>query len=118
MTVQPADSSTVILVTNDGMGKADTELQHKLISTYLRLLDENDYLPAVICFYTEGVKLVVEGSPVLELLESLEAKGVRLIICGTCLTHFDLRDEVQVGIVGGMTDIIEAQWRAEKVITI
>ncbi len=100
------------------MGKADTELQHKLIGTYLKLLDESNTLPAAICFYTEGVKLVVADSPVLEPLQALETKGVHLVVCQTCLNYFDLADKVQVGVVGGMTDIIEAQWRAEKVITI
>jgi intracellular sulfur oxidation DsrE/DsrF family protein len=75
-------------------------------------------LPAAICFYTDGVKLVVEGSPVLEPLKSLEARGVHLIICSTCLSYFGLEDKVRVGVVGGMTDIIEAQWRAGKVITL
>jgi len=112
------DSETVILVTREGMGQADPELQHKLISTYLKLLDEHDILPAAICFYTEGVKLAVAGSPVLDSLHSLEAKGVRLILCSTCLNFYHLADQVQVGIPGGMTDIIEAQRRAEKVITI
>lgn len=45
-------------------------------------------------------------------------KGVRLIICSTCLNYLNLTDKVQVGIVGGMTDIIEAQRRADKVITL
>jgi intracellular sulfur oxidation DsrE/DsrF family protein len=108
----------LIMVTNDGMGKADAELQHKLLGTYLRLLDEHDQLPMVICFYTDGVKMAVDGSPVLGQLKSLESKGVRLILCSTCLNHFGLADKVQVGIVGGMTDIIEAQWKAEKIITI
>ena len=108
----------VIQVISDGMGKADAELQHKLIKTYFSLLNENDMLPMVIAFYTDGVKLVVEGSPVIEVLKELEAKGVRLVICNTCLNYFGLADKVAVGIVGGMTDIIEAQWQAEKVITI
>lgn len=111
-------NTTVILVTNDGMGKADPLLQHKLMGTYLRLLDESDMLPAAICFYADGVKLVVEGSPVLAQLRPLEAKGVHLVVCQTCLNHFGLADQVKVGIVGGMTDIIEAQWRADKVITL
>jgi intracellular sulfur oxidation DsrE/DsrF family protein len=118
MTTSPGNSSIVILVTNDGMGKAERPLQHKLIQTYLSLLDEHDMLPGAICFYTEGVKLVVEGSPVLELLKSLEAKGVHLVICSTCLNYYDLAGQVQVGVVGGMTDIIQAQWQAQKVITI
>ena len=107
-----------ILVTSNGMGNANQELQHKLIKTYLTLLSENDYLPSVIAFYTDGVKLMVSGSPVLEELKTLEAKGVRLIACGTCLNYFGLADDLQVGLQGGMTDIIEAQWRAEKVITL
>ena len=50
-------------------------------------------------------------------LQSLEAKGVRLILCSTCLNYFDLADKISVGIVGGMTDIIEAQRQAGKVIS-
>ncbi len=112
------DSETVILITRNGMGDAEPALQQKLVSTYLKLLDENDVLPAVICFYADGVRLVVEGSAVLESLKSLEAKGVYLVLCSTCLNYYNLADQVKVGIVGGMTDILEAQRRASKVITL
>ncbi len=112
------DSDTVILLTRNGMGDAEPELQQKLIITYLKLLVENNILPAAICFYTEAVKLAVEGSPVLEQLEALEAKGVRLILCSTCLNFYGLTEQVKVGIVGGMTDILEAQRRAGKVISL
>jgi selenium metabolism protein YedF len=118
MTRADNEPATVILVTGDGMGRADEALQHKLITTYLKLLDNSNTLPAAICFYTEGVKLVTSGSPVLEVLRALEAEGVHLIICSTCLNYYGLQDQVEVGIVGGMTDIIEAQWRADKVITL
>ncbi len=112
------DPSLLILATSDGMGRAETELQHKLAGIYLKLLDESNMLPGAICFYADGVKLVVEGSPVLDQLRSLEGKGVHLVVCKTCLDYFGMLDDVKVGIVGGMTDIIEAQWRAAKVITI
>ena len=112
------DSETVLLVTRNGMGDAEPALQQKLITTYFKLLDENNLLPAVICFYANGVHLVVEGSPVIDTLKSLEAKGVRLILCSTCLGYYNLTDQVQVGIVGGMTDILEAQRRAGKVISL
>ncbi|CAG1012354.1 hypothetical protein ANAEL_04401 [Anaerolineales bacterium] len=109
---------TVILVTNNGMGKGDQALQHKLAAKYFELLAQNTHLPAAICFYTDGVKLAVSGSPVIEQLKALEAKGVHIILCSTCLDFYGLSKEVQVGIVGGMTDIIEAQTKATKVITI
>jgi hypothetical protein len=112
------DSETVLLVTRNGMGEAEPALQQKLITTYFKLLDENNILPAVICFYANGVHLAVEGSPVLDSLRSLESKGVHLVLCSTCLSYYNLSEQVQVGIVGGMTDIIEAQRRAEKVISL
>jgi selenium metabolism protein YedF len=111
-------SDTVILITRNGMGEGEPALQQKLIQTYLKLLDENNTNPAVICFYTQGVRLVVEGSPVLDTLKSLESKGVRLVLCSTCLNYYSLVDQVRVGVVGGMTDILEAQLRADKVITL
>lgn len=112
------DSDTVLLITHNGMGSAEPELQLKLITTYFKLLDEHNILPAAICFYTDGVKLTVSGSPVLDSLKSLESKGVRLILCSTCLSFFNLTNKVQVGIVGGMADIIDAQFKAEKVISL
>ena len=110
--------SVLIQVIHDGMGAADVELQHALLRKYLLLLQENHNLPGAICFYTSGVKMVVEGSPVLDVLQSLEARGVRLIVCKTCLDHFGLLEKVRVGIVGGMGDIIAAQMMADKVITL
>ncbi len=111
-------SDAVIVINRQGMGSADLELQHKLLDTYLKLLIDNSMLPPVICFYTDGVKLVTEGSPLLERLRQLEGRGVRLIACSTCLNYFGLAEKVRVGIVGGMPDIIEAQARASKVITL
>ena len=113
-----AFNDTVILINKNGMGEADNALQIKLISTYLRLINENGDIPAVICFYTDGIHLVLKESPVLDTLEELERKGVRLVICGTCLDFYEQRENVAVGIIGGMTDIIEAQSRASKVITL
>jgi hypothetical protein len=110
--------STLIMITNDGMGNAEQDLRHKLIRTYLTLLDESGMLPGAICLYTNGVKLAVEGSPVLDVLKTLESKGVHLVLCKTCLDSLGLMDKVRVGIVGGMTDIISAQWAAKKVITL
>jgi intracellular sulfur oxidation DsrE/DsrF family protein len=118
MEVNVPAPDTVLLINRNGMGEADPELQIKLMQTYLTLIDEADTFPAVICFYAEGVHLVVKGSSVLDSLQSLETKGVRIIICNTCLKYFDLNDQVAVGITGGMTDIIEAQRRAVKVITL
>jgi hypothetical protein len=113
-----SDGDTVIIINRNGMGEADQVLQHRLVGTYLKLLDEHNILPGAICFYAEGVHLALESSPVLETLISLEEKGVRLILCSTCVDYYELKDRIKVGIVGGMGDILEAQRAAAKVITL
>ena len=110
--------NTIILVTSNGIGKADENLQQLLAEKYFELLLQNGSLPTAICFYTDGVKLICEGSPVIEQLRSLESQGVRLVICSTCLNYFNLSEKVQAGIVGGMGDILDAQIKADKVITL
>lgn len=118
MTEIPADEAVTIVVNNDGMGVAEAALSHKLVKTYLNLLDLEDRLPGAICLYAAGVKLAVSGSPVLEELRSLAAKGVQVIVCTTCLNHFGLFDDLQAGRAGSMKDIVAMQWRAGKVITL
>lgn len=107
-----------IAVNHDGMGQAEPALSHKLIQTFLNMLDLDELLPRTICFYAEGVKMAVEGSPVLEELQSLAAKGVELIVCTTCLNHYGLMQQLRVGVAGSMKEIVAAQWEAEKIITL
>ncbi len=115
--IQAKNRSTLIMVTCDGIGTCEQELRHKLLRLYLTMLRENGLIPGAICFYSDGVKMVTEGSPVLDLLRELEAKGTHLIVCSTCLQYFGLTDKVAVGIIGGMNDIVVAQWAADRVIT-
>ena len=113
-----AENTITVLVTRYGMGTCEPELSIKLFNAYCDLLLANDKLPECVCFYAEGVKLAVEGSPVLEVLKSLENKGVKLASCGTCLNHYDLSDKLKVGSIGNMQDLIDNQWKSGKVITI
>lgn len=111
--------SMVFLITRNGMGETeDQALRITLIRTFLRLLNESGNLPAAICFYSDGVRLACVGSEVLDDLRTLEGHGVRLVLCQTCLKQFGLLDEVQVGIVGGMGDILTAMQNADSVVTI
>ncbi len=112
------DSQTVLLFTRNGLGQAPNDLQQGLAMKFLSLLEQSGQLPAKLLFYTDGVKLTCKGSPVLEQLRTLEAKGVELVLCKTCLDYFHLTDQVEVGIIGGMPDIIESMQKAGKVISL
>ncbi len=102
----------------NGMGSGDQSLSLVLAKNYLNLLNEETELPKVIVFYNEGVKLIAEDSNVLEELQALEARGVKLLACKTCLKFYNLLDKTKVGLQGTMMDIIEMQKASDKVISL
>ncbi|RME89191.1 MAG: hypothetical protein D6785_00105 [Planctomycetota bacterium] len=111
--------AVVLVFKGKGMGITNAqELKEKLANTFLTLLSGSNTLPKAICFYTDGVHLICQGSPILDILKDLEEKGVTLIACKTCLDYFNILDKVEVGIVGGMPDIISALWQADLVIEV
>ncbi len=100
------------------MGHGDEDLGLSLMSNYLKLISSETDLPKFITFYNSGVRLLCTGSPFIETFKILEAKGVKLIACKTCLKHYQLLSERKMGIEGTMLDIIELQRLADKVINL
>lgn len=109
---------TVFVFTRNGMGHAPEALQQALAVKFLALIFDSGDLPAKILFYTEGVKLCCQGSPVVDILRQFAGAGVELVICKTCVDYFQLTDQVEVGVVGGMPDIIETMVTAAKVVSL
>lgn len=118
MNMTTSSQNTVLLFTRNGLGQGPEDLQKMLAVKYLSLLLESGHLPGKILFYTDGVRLACQGSPVIDLLRKLEVQKVELVLCKTCLDYFQLGDQVEAGVVGGMGDILEAMLQAEKVISL
>lgn len=112
-----ASGSTVLLIAADTFGRGDIELGNILIRGLLHTLNEVRPLPATIIFVNSGVRLVVQGSPVVPDLSALCDEGVEVLACGTCLNYYGLKDQVAVGQVSNMYSIAETLLRADKVIS-
>lgn len=90
----------------------------EMLDLFLHAVESQVTNLCAMCFYTEGVRPVCEGSPVRSSLQLLAGMGVRLVACGACLGHFGLSDRVAVGEVGGMKDIVGLLMEADRVITV
>lgn len=106
-TVYTGSQPTVLVVSSNRMGCAEEELGAILIRSFFYTLTEMESLPKTIIFYNTGVKLTVEGSPILEDLHALEAKGVELLVCGTCVGYFSLKERIAAGVTSNMYTIAE-----------
>ena len=89
------------------MGTGSEELGRLLMKACINTLEELSPRPAVLVFYNAGVKLACKGSPVLSSLVELEAQGTKLLVCGTCLDYFKLKENLAVGTVSNMLDILQ-----------
>ncbi len=95
----------VVQITAGTMGSGDDELGALLLRSFLKTQAELERRPDAVLFYNDGVKLCCEGSYLLDDLRGLEAAGVEIIACGTCLNFFELADQLRVGRVTDMLEI-------------
>ena len=108
----------VVMCCTDRIGFGDDELGQKLMINFLRTLKEMGNELWRLVFLNNGVKLTIEGSEVLEDLKGYEKNGLKILVCGTCLDHFNLLDKKQVGETTNMLDIVTTMQVADKVINI
>ena len=83
---------------------------------FLYALSQQAELPKTILFYNGGAKLTTENSYSIEDLKTMEAQGVEILTCGTCLDYYGLKDKLRVGGVTNMYDIVTRLNQASKVI--
>ena len=114
--IPDARGTTVIAFDSDVMGRGDDALGEILMKGFIYALSQLEELPKAMIFYNAGAKLTVEGSVSLEDIKSLEAQGVEVLTCGTCLNFYGLSEKLAVGSVSNMYTIVEALSAAGKVI--
>jgi selenium metabolism protein YedF len=113
----PATSGPfVIVIAENKMGRGNDELGSVLIRAFLHTVGLQKEKPDVIIFYNTGVKLAVQESEVLEDLKQLESEGVQLLVCGTCLNYFEIKDKLAAGTVSNMYDIVDTMSRAGRLL--
>lgn len=114
--VPDARGNLVVAVDSAVMGRGSDELGKVLMKGFLFAVGQLPELPKTMLFYNSGARLTCRESESLEDLKSLEAQGVEILTCGTCLNHYGLTEELSVGGVTNMYSIVEKLAGAGKVI--
>ncbi len=106
----------VVAVDSAVMGRGSDELGAALMKGFLFAVGQLPEPPRAMLFYNGGARLTCRGSDSLEDLKNLEAQGVEILTCGTCLNHYGLTEELAVGGVTNMYSIVEKLAGAGKVV--
>lgn len=108
-----------VFVGKDHVGEGDGELGYNLMKMALYTLSECGDTPASLLFMNSGVKLVAGGEQqVIDSVNSLIEQGTEVLVCGTCLDFYGLKEQLAAGDVSNMYDILERMREAASVITL
>jgi selenium metabolism protein YedF len=106
----------VVSISSDKMGSGDDKLGKLLMKGFVYALTQLDPLPDSIVLYNSGAFVSCEGSDSLEDLKALEAAGIEILTCGTCLDFFEIKDKLGVGEVTNMYRIVEVLSGADRIV--
>jgi selenium metabolism protein YedF len=107
---------TVFVISSDTMGEGSDELGAVLMKAFIHVTIELETVPDVMIFYNAGVKLTAKGSAFLNDLKELEKKGIKMLVCGTCVNYFNLTGKIAVGVVSNMYDIAGTLSHAGRIV--
>lgn len=108
---------TIIILHSEVLGRGDDKLGTMMMGSFLRKLWAHSEKPDAIIFYNTAVRLLLKGSPVLDALTGLADGGVDLIACSTCINFFNVKEEMRIGRIGEMPELVSLLLGSEKVIT-
>ena len=114
--ISNGEDNTVIVIASDKMGDGEAALGETLIKGFIYTLTEMETLPKAILFYNKGVFLTASNETTIKDLKLLEERGVEILSCGACLNFYHLENNIAVGSITNMYNIIDKQMKASKVI--
>lgn len=106
----------LVVLSANVMGTGEEKLGKSLMKAFVFALTKQDILPETILCYNSGAYLTCEGSDSLEDFKALEAEGVNILTCGTCLDFYGIKDKLAVGAVTNMYDIVEKMEQAKTIL--
>jgi len=117
-TVSPdkAGKRVIFLISSQFIGRGEDPLGEILLKSFLKTILELP-LPEKLVFLNTGVKLTIEGAPTVNALKEIESRGVEILVCGTCLDYFQVKDKAAVGRVSNFLEIAESMLNADKVVS-
>lgn len=101
-------ANKVYIFTSDTLGDGEKELGEFLMKGFISTLLEMEPLPDKIIFMNAGVKVPTLNTEAVESLKKLNDRGVTLLSCGTCLDYYKLEEELKIGNISNMFEIVES----------
>lgn len=103
--VNKSSKDYLVVIKGQTMGAGDDQLGMLLMRACVNSLPELEQLPSAVILYNGGVKLAVKGCDTADSLLKMAGAGVNIVVCGTCVDYYGIKDELAVGVISNMFKI-------------
>ncbi|MGL4392989.1 MAG: sulfurtransferase-like selenium metabolism protein YedF [Fusobacteriaceae bacterium] len=110
------EGNIIVVIESDTMGRGDEELGKTLLKNFIYTLTELEELPQKIIMYNRGVFMAVEDTTSAGDLKKLQEMGVEIYCCGACANYYHVTEQIKVGTITNMYNILNMQMKGEKII--
>ena len=105
--MEGGSEEVVVLIKSSRFGEGDPPLGNLLMKSFLVSLLEGTRKVKALIFMNSGVELTTRNQEALEILREIEGKGAVIYSCGTCLDYYQLKDDLQIGLITNMYSSVE-----------
>ena len=107
----------IVLLSSTGLGSGDQILGELIMANFLRLLPDQPNKPNKLICWNASVKLLTADSQVINHLQKIEAAGIEILACRTCVEHLGIEEQIAVGKISTM-QIIQEILLENEVVTV
>lgn len=107
----------VYLITSNTFGNGAEDLGETLMISFFNSLLEQT-APRTIMLVNSGVRLAIKQSRVLEQMNKLVERGTTVLACGTCLEYYKMKEQLAIGRITNMLEILDNLTNDSKAVTI
>lgn len=108
---------TFLFLNSDQIGIHEPELGRKLLGAFLDKLVASEVRIDFVACLNSAIRLTTEDGPALGSLRALASRGAIITTCGTCLEHYQRKEQLLLGAVGGMQQTVELFASADRIIS-
>jgi selenium metabolism protein YedF len=113
---EPSKKKSLLLVVGTDVMGRDEALGKILMKAFFETMKTYKQVPHTLFFLNTGVYLTTVNEEIRDLLKAIEAMGVEIYSCGTCLKQFKLEGELKVGKRGTTNILVEGMQDFEKTV--
>ncbi len=112
----PAPERQIVYLFDSDYVGSNRDLGKVLLNGFMTAALSLPQKTCTVILISNAVKLAIKGSYALEVMEKLQQQGASILLCGTCLDFFKIRDAVAIGTISNALEIMQRMTSAASVI--